>query len=146
VEVDVPFVSLTRLRLRSRRFLPGFSWHTWRSVRQLKRSAGFRTGALGRDADGGLWTITVWDDEGAMRAYRNTGSHMKAMPKLIGWCDEAAIAHWERDGAGLPDPAEALERMRDTGRLSKVRHPSPAHAARETAPTREAPRILSTFG
>jgi len=60
---------------------------------------------------------------------------MKAMPKLIGWCDEAAVGHWRQDTTGLPRANEALERMQSTGHLSKVRHPSAAHAARETAPT-----------
>lgn len=91
----MPFVSLTRLKLRSRRYLPAFAWHTWRSVRQVKHAPGFRSGALARDPHGGFWTLTLWQDEASMRAYRNTGSHRKAMPKLIGWCDEAAVAHWE---------------------------------------------------
>ena len=141
----MPFVSLTRLRLRSPRFLPPFAWHTWKSMRQVKRAPGFQCGSVGQDPSGGFWTVTLWHDEAGMRAYRNTGSHMKAMPKLIDWCDEAAVAHWRQDTTGLPSANEALERMQSTGHLSKVRHPSAAHAARETAPTPEGPRILNRF-
>ena len=42
----MPFASITRLRLRSRRFLPGFAFHTWRSMRQVRRAEGFLSGAV----------------------------------------------------------------------------------------------------
>lgn len=114
-------------------------------MRQVKRAPGFQCGSVGQDPSGGFWTVTLWHDEAGMRAYRNTGFHMKAMPKLIDWCDEAAVAHWRQDTMGLPSANEALERMQSTGHLSKVCHPSAAHAARETAPTPEGPRILNRF-
>jgi hypothetical protein len=126
-------VSLTRLRLRSARYLPAFFWHMWRSLRQVRRVPGFHAGRLGRDAHGGYWTVTVWDDLAAMREYRNNGAHMTAMPKLMGWCDEASVAHWQQDQRTLPDAAGMLEKMRALGRVSKVRYPSAAHAAGQVA-------------
>jgi len=128
------FVSLTRLRLRSLRFLPAFMPHTWRSTRQIKTSAGFLGGYLATEGVRGFWTITAWDEEAAMRAYRSSGDHLRAMPKLLAWCDEASVAHWRQAGNELPGPTELLKRMVDEGRLSKVRHPSPAHASGWTAP------------
>jgi heme-degrading monooxygenase HmoA len=125
----VPFVSVTRLRLRSWRFLPGFLVHTVRSQRQLRRAEGYLTGRLAAGAGRTFWTITLWDSEASMRAYRNAGAHMRAMPKLIEWCDEAAIAHWEQAGVELPSVEQATERLAGEGRLSKVRNPSPAHSA-----------------
>ena len=74
-----------------------------------------------------------------MRAYRNTDAHRRAMPKLLHWCDEASVVHWQQDGPGLPDMPEALRRMVVEGRLSKVNHPSPAHAAKQIA-ARQPPR------
>ena len=59
--------------------------YTWRSGRQLKRSAGFRSGVLGNDAQGANWTMTLWDSEAAMRSYRNAGIHAVAMRKLLDW-------------------------------------------------------------
>jgi hypothetical protein len=129
----VTHISLTRLRLRSARFLLPFFWHTWRSLRQVRRAAGFHAGRMARDTHGGYWTVTMWDDLDAMRAYRNDGAHMAAMPKLIAWCDEASVAHWRHDGPALPDGDDMLARMRALGRVSKVRHPSAAHAAGQTA-------------
>lgn len=123
----MPSISLTRLRLRSWRFVPGFAWHTHRSGRQARRSAGYVDGAILADRKLTFWTVTAWTDEAAMRAYMLAGDHRTAMGKLGLWCDEASVARWE--APGLPDWREADRRMRETGRPSKVRHPSPAHAA-----------------
>jgi hypothetical protein len=59
-----------------------------------------------------------------MNAYRITAPHRNAMPKLLEWCDEAAVAHWSQESAELPDWDTAERRMADSGRLSKVNHPS----------------------
>ncbi len=122
------FVSLTRLRLRSVRFVPGFMLHASRSTRQIKQAAGFQAGAVLADRQWTFWTISAWDSGESMRRYMTTGGHKQAMPKLIEWCDEASVAHWEQDEATLPTWIEADQRMRSMGRISKVRYPSPQHA------------------
>ena len=40
----MPLISLTRLRLASPRYLPGFAWYALRSISQARRSPGFRGG------------------------------------------------------------------------------------------------------
>jgi hypothetical protein len=126
-------VSITRLRVRHWRFLPGFAFHAWRSTRQARSAPGFRAGALANGPGLAFWTITAWDDEAALRAYRNSGAHRRAMPRLLDWCDEASYVHWQQDDATLPTPEAAFARLRDDGKLSKVRRPSPAHAAGDRA-------------
>lgn len=61
------------------------------------------------------------------------------MPKLLDVCDEAAVAHWEIKDQTIPPPTEAAVRMKDEGRISKVRHPSAAHFARMTWPDGKVP-------
>jgi hypothetical protein len=63
-----------------------------------------------------------------MRAFMTSGAHKKAMPHLLHWCDEASVAHWTQPNATLPSWTEADRRMREDGRPSKVRNPSPQHA------------------
>lgn len=125
------FVSVTRLRVRSVLFLPQFFWHTFKSQRQAKRAAGMLGGRLMLEAHSVFWTTTAWESEEAMRAFRSSGAHKKAMPKLLDWCDEASYVHWEQERAELPSWAEAHRRMATDGKLSKVRNPSDAQSAKE---------------
>ena len=66
-----------------------------------------------------------------MRAFMLAGPHRRAMPKLLEWCDEASVVHWNQESPALPDWREAYRRMVEEGRPSKVNHPSPAHRACE---------------
>jgi hypothetical protein len=122
------FVSLTRLRVRSFRFVPRFVLYTFRSVRQVKKAPGFQHGALLADRSWTFWTMTAWDAQESMRQFMTTGFHSRAMPHLLDWCDEASVAHWSQPETALPSWTEADKRMRDGGRASKVRNPSPDHA------------------
>ena len=54
------FVSVTRLRPRSFRFLPTVAFYSWRSRRQLKGARGFIGGYLASGANLVLLTVTVW--------------------------------------------------------------------------------------
>ena len=112
--------------------------HTWRSGKQLRSAPGFLGGYLASGKNLSLWTITMWADEAPMRAFRAAAPHVKAMPKLLDTCDEAAVVHWTSPTVTLPTVAEAAERMLD-GRTSKVRHPSEAHAAGRTWPDGKVP-------
>jgi uncharacterized protein DUF3291 len=132
----MPFVSITRLRIRSFRFMPAFALHAFNSLRQVRRASGFQDGALLPDRSLTFWTMTAWNSEESMRRYMTAGSHKQAMPKLMKWCDEASVVHWEHGEAELPSWTEADKRMRADGRSSKVRKPSPQHATLSYRPPR----------
>lgn len=137
----MPIISVTRFKLRSGalRGQALFFWHTFRSIRQASGAAGFRIGKTYADADRAYWTVTVWDDAAAVRAYQTSGAHlaaMRAMPTLMRWCDEAATGHWEAGDGGIPPLAEIHRRFVDHARLLKLRQPSAAHVAGEIAPPR----------
>jgi heme-degrading monooxygenase HmoA len=134
------FVSVTRLRIRSILFLPQFVWYAVRSRSQSEGAPGLISGAVMREARNAFWTLTVWESEAAMEAFRVQGAHKTAMPKLLDWCDEAAVAHWTQESRELPSWKEAYERIIKEGRPSKVRHPSKAHVAHDFSPPR--PGIL----
>lgn len=126
----LPFnVSVTRLRLRRWWFVPRFAIHTRRIRRQLLGSRGLAGGMFAVELPLTFWTVSIWADEQSMRAFRNGGEHVKSMRHLLDWCDEASYVHWSQDGASLPTAAEIFARLRDEGKLSKVRHPSPCHAS-----------------
>jgi hypothetical protein len=83
-------------------------------------------------AHGAYWTLTVWRDKAAMRAFMTSGAHRAAMPRLQHWCDEASLSQWEQDSAALPEWREAERRLRREGRVSVVKHPSPAQQSGAT--------------
>ncbi len=123
----MPYVSVTRLRLRSVWFLPRFAWHAVTSFNQARRADG-NLAVTARKADGANWTLSVWRNREAMRTFMMAGAHRSAMPLLQNWCDEAAVAHWEQASPALPDWAEAERRLGADGRVSAVKSPSPAHS------------------
>lgn len=126
------FISVTRLRLRSVRFLPGFALQTIPSLREIRTAPGFLDGRLLPDAHQTFWTVTRWTSAEAMRAWRGAGAHGKAMKSLAHWCDEASIAHWDETGPAEPFPEWPICHARMTtgsGRPSRVDRPSPDHAA-----------------
>ena len=108
------------------RFLPAFLWHVFFVRRQVGRAPGGLGFRLDNEGPHVFWTLTAWKDEAAMRAFMMAGAHRKSMPKLLEWCDEASVGHWQQDDATLPDLKEAHRRMVAEGRMSKVRYPSAA--------------------
>ena len=56
----MPFVSITRLRVRRWRYVPQFLIQSIREARQAKRSAGSISVSVLRDIDRAFWTRTVW--------------------------------------------------------------------------------------
>jgi hypothetical protein len=153
----MPFISVTRLLLRSMRCFPAFLWLALLSGVQAKRAPGNLKAAGLRDSHLTFWTLTAWSDENAMRAFMLSGPHQHAMPKLFNWCDEASVVHWNQETAELASWSEAHRRMVEDGRQSRVQHPSasPRHSASRIGPlmsgrnTRRVPRrraSLHRFG
>ena len=125
----MPVVSITRLHLAGWWHFPQFLFHSLRSIAQARRTPGYLGGWTSNDAEGGMWTATVWDDLAAMRAFRNSGAHLKAMPKLLHLSDQAAFTHFEQSGHDIPTPDAAYQRLARDGHMSKVNAPSSQHLA-----------------
>jgi hypothetical protein len=132
----MPLVSITRLRLRSWRYLPGFMAAAFHSIVQARRASGNLAVGTLREAGNVFWTRSLWKDEAAMRSFMESGAHRAAMPKLLEWCDEASVVHWTQDSAEAPTWKEAHRRLQRDGRLSRVKHPSKAHRRFEISPPR----------
>jgi heme-degrading monooxygenase HmoA len=134
------FVSLTRLRVRSWRYLPAFFVQAYRSARQAKSAQGALGVSVLRDAHNAFWTRTVWDSEQAMRSYMLSGIHRQVMRRLPEWCDEASVVHWTQESPEPPSWEDAHQRLQESGRPSKVNHPSEAQSNNLSIPT---PKIRS---
>src|SRR5262249_36121237 len=90
----MPLVSITRLRVRSFRYLPAFLLGSLRSAREAKHAPGNLAVSILSDSHLAFWTRTLWTDERSMRAFMFLPAHRAVMPKLLQWCDEAAVTHW----------------------------------------------------
>jgi quinol monooxygenase YgiN len=123
----MPFVSITRLRVRRWSSLPRFLIQSIRAAHQARRAAGNLAVSVLRDADRAFWTRTVWRDEAAMRSFMRSGVYRRIMARLPKWCDEAAVVHWVQDAEEPPSWAEAHRRLQQEGRGSRVGRPSEAH-------------------
>lgn len=126
------FNSITRLRLRSFFTVPAFLRDARASADQAARSAGFISGALLLEGRLVFWTRTAWESEDAMKGYRDGAAHRAVMPKLMDWCDEASVAHWQGEPVSHWDAI--YTRMVADGRLSRVRRPTAAHTAKTFSP------------
>ena len=138
------FISVRRLRVRSFIYLPQLFWDTFPSVRQVERSSGFLGGRLLVNAKNVFWTVTAWNDQAAMNAYRTSGAHRRVMPKLLNWCDEADVVHWTQESSEIPLWQEVHRRMVEEGKPSKVNHPSSDQASNHI-PTPKQSRIERTL-
>jgi hypothetical protein len=125
----MPFVSITRLRVRSWPYLLPFLIQTLRITRQAAKADGSLAVKVLRDRRNTFWTATSWLSDGSMKAFMHTKPHGPTMRRLLQWCDEAALVHWSQGGVELPSWEEAHERIQRQGRPSKVNHPSAAHTA-----------------
>ena len=125
----MPFVSVTRLRVKSLFFLIPFMRANEASVRELKGSKGLLKGKELIDKKLTFWTITLWEDEGSMKAFRGSPAHRKAMQRLPDWCNEASYHHWIQEEHEIPAWNTIAEKLFSEGKLSKVRTPSEAQAA-----------------
>jgi hypothetical protein len=123
----MPLVSITRLRVRSWRYLPPFFVAAFRSAWQARRAEGNLAVSILREAHNTFWTRSLWTDEADMKSFMMSGTHRTIMPKLLEWCDEASVARWTQDSAQEPTWEEAHQRMQRDGRASRVNYPSEAH-------------------
>ncbi len=130
------FVSVTRLRLKSPFYLPVFMWNNFLTSRQISKTPGFLAGKLLVDAKHTYWTMTAWEEQAAMKIFRNSGAHRSVIPKIQDWCDEASVVHWKQEDSNFPDWEDVHHRLVTDGFVTRLSNPSPAHQRRNIpAPT-----------
>jgi hypothetical protein len=101
---------------------------------RAKNASGNLAVSLLSDAHLAFRTRTLWTDERSMRAFMFAPAHRAVMPKLLHWCDEAAVTHWLQETPEPPSWQEVHRRLQQAGRPSKVDHPSEAQMRFEIPP------------
>jgi heme-degrading monooxygenase HmoA len=118
------FISVTRLRVRSVRFLPQFILANEASIKSIKKIAGFISGKELIDKGLTFWTVTLWESDQAMKYFRNNDPHKSAMRKLPDWCNEGAYVHWTPEDEVIPGWDILYKKLMTEGKLTKIKHPS----------------------
>ena len=94
----MPMISITRLRVRSWIYLPVFFFQAMRINKQAAAADGNLAVRLLRDHDNTFWTATSWSSHTSMKAFIIAKPHGPVMRKLMNWCDEASVVHWQQAG------------------------------------------------
>jgi heme-degrading monooxygenase HmoA len=130
-------VVATRMKVNRPRDVPAFFRTSMAVARQTRRSPGFRGGSMRVEASRTFWTLSVWEDAAAMSAFRDTGTHRDAIPKLAGWADEALFVAWSQPDGRVPRWSDLRRELPGRPVFADLEHPSEAHLRRDTsAPSR----------
>lgn len=120
----MPIIAVTRARLKSVRFLLPFmrcSLQCWWKARNAEGNLGSRV----RKTRGlRFWTMTMWDNEDSLKAYRDIKLSGQVRSSARQWLEENSIAHWEQEGSRMPSWKDAACLLKEHGHLSEVDHPS----------------------
>lgn len=130
----MPFVSITRLKVKSVLNLISFMKVNEASAKQLVITQGFIAGKELMDKGLTFWTLTIWEDDAKMKEFRNSVAHRKAMQKLPYWCSEASYFHWTQEQVTLPDWNIASMKLIKEGKITKVRKPTPGQLTNNFPP------------
>jgi hypothetical protein len=105
------FISVTRMRLKGKRQLPRFFFHTLKSFLQVRKANGVLKILGDREDNLTYWTLTTWVDIDSMKKYRNSGAHLQAMKASKNIASELEFIHWSDDS--LPSWQECKKRLHE---------------------------------
>jgi hypothetical protein len=130
----MPVAVVTRLRLRSHDLLDEFFVASVSVLEQAKVSPGYLGADAIAEANDVWWTVSVWQDRDAMRAFVGADPHLGVMSRVDDWCDEATFAEWVQDSAELPDWNTSYQRVVAEGQSASLTNGSAANDDRTFPP------------
>jgi hypothetical protein len=96
-------VLLSFLPLKHGWRVPWFLIHTRRITAQLRRTRGLIGYSLrARPLRKHFWTLSVWEDEAALRAFVEAGAHAVTMRSMTPHMGGTRFIRWKIEGAGVP--------------------------------------------
>jgi hypothetical protein len=110
-------VLLSFLPLRRFRDFPALARNDLRITRQLRAARGLvGYSKLGRPWAKRFWTLSAWEDEGALTAFVHADPHARAMTELAPRMGPTRFARWTLPGRALPTSwDDALRRWAAAG-------------------------------
>jgi hypothetical protein len=136
----MPYLSMTRLKLRSPRYLPSFLIYNSQIVEEIRVSHGFLKGKQSATLNLSMWTATLWNSYVDLQRFYRTGSHAKVMSQIDMWSSEAASGNREVYSLDIPSWQSIGLFLTESGHFLNLKNPSHKHQER----TIQAPRFLVT--
>ncbi len=127
----MPFIVVTRLRLRDSAFFDEFFASAVAVVEQATNSEGNLGADVLAEANNTFWTRTAWKERGLMHAFVGSEPHLDTMGRLDDWCDEATFVDWEQASADLPDWQEGYGHLIANGQVASLTNATDAHQTRD---------------
>jgi len=94
---------LSYLPLKHRWRIPSVVLHTRRIVAQLQQTSGLVGFAMmARPLRRQFWTLSVWDNDGALQAFVDAGSHAVTMRAMTPHVGATRFIRWKVRGVDLP--------------------------------------------
>jgi len=126
----MPYLSMTRLKLKSPGYLPSFLVHNGQIVKEIRVSDGFLKGKQGVTLDLSMWTTTLWDSYTNLQKFYRSGSHRKVMSQIDVWSSEAVSGHREVHSFDLPSWKSVGVLLAESGHFVNLEEPSLKHQQR----------------
>ena len=96
-------VLLSFLPLKQGWRVPWFLFHTGRIVNQLKRSRGLLGySLLAQPLARRFWTLSVWEDESALRGFVEAQPHARTIAMMAPHMDTTKFVRWTVKGSEIP--------------------------------------------
>lgn len=124
----MPFLAITRLKLKSVRQVPAFLRANEPSFQQAMASEGFMGGKALLDFSASAWTQTLWRDADCIRRFYLQGEHRQLMIQLNEFACEASTCSMEFAESRLPSWWQASRILQAKAHYSQaLKTPSPHH-------------------
>jgi heme-degrading monooxygenase HmoA len=127
----MPFIVVTRLRLRDPAFFDEFFASAVAVTEQAQNSEGNLGADVLAEANNTYWTRTVWQERDRMNAFVGSEPHLHTMSRIDDWCDEATFVDWEQAAADLPDWQDGYRRLVASGQAANLTNTTEANHTRD---------------
>lgn len=121
---DHYYLAITRLKLKSTRYIVPFFIHNERVVKQIRASEGFLKGKQLATPSLSMWTATLWTCEEALKTFYLSGEHRAVMSKISEWSSEAVSGHQQVDSNKLPSWDYVRTQLHQIGRFTHLQEHS----------------------
>ncbi len=118
------YLSMTRLKLKSPRYLIRFWNYNEKIVRQMQTAEGFLQGKLLANYSLAMWTTTLWTSSEALKEFYLNGSHQEVIARISEWSSEAVHFSKYVSTKELPSWQQIGSELAHQGRFQELKQPS----------------------